>query len=82
MTTVPTPTRREADMEIALRLQKLELEMEALTSNLEANTKATQDLLVAWQGSKFTVNIVKKSAAIGLFLLAIVAAWQKAKEGL
>ena len=74
--------RREDDMEIALRLQKLELEMEALTANLEANTKATQDLLLAWQGSKFTVNVVKKTAAVGLFFLAVVAAWHKAKDGL
>ncbi len=74
-----TQNRREDDMEIALRLQKLELEMQALKSDLEANTKATQDLLVAWNGSKFTVNLVKKTAAVGLFVLGGVAAWQKTK---
>lgn len=72
----------EDDLEIYLKLQKLEMEMEGLKEELRQNTKATQELLVAWQNSKFTVTMAKKLGAIGLFSLTVIAAWHKAKEGL
>lgn len=69
--------RREQDMEIALRLQKMELEMEALREDLSKNTEATKELLEAWKASKFTLNLAKSGAAIATAGLGLYMAFQK-----
>lgn len=74
-----TTENSSLEVETLLRLQKMELEMAALREDLAKNTQATQELLVAWQGSKFTVTLAKKAGALGLFILAVIAAWHKAK---
>jgi hypothetical protein len=64
-------------IDLALRLQKLEYDVTSLSDTMEKNTKATEELVKAWEGSKFTLTLAKKAAAFGLFCLAVLAAWQK-----
>jgi hypothetical protein len=70
----------EEELEIALRLQKLEIEMEAVATALKKNTLATEELLKSWEGSKFTVTLAKKAGALGIFFIAIATAWYNYKR--
>lgn len=66
------PTRREHDLEIALRLQKLEIGMLELQQSLAKNTLATTDLLLAWNSSKWFLGLVKVGAAT---VVGLAAGW-------
>ena len=64
--------RREHDVEIALRLQKLEIGQEKLCGDLAANTAATKELLEAWKGSRWLLGLVRGGA---LLTIALGGAW-------
>lgn len=72
-----TPDRREHDMETALRLQSLEMQVSELTKSLAANTALTQKLVTAWEGSNATLSFVKASAMFGAAVIAIIAGISK-----
>ena len=64
--------QQDKRLETALRLQKMELSIEQLRVDMEKNTKATENLLLAWNGSRSTVGFIKGCV---IFVAAFAAAW-------
>jgi hypothetical protein len=51
--------KREFDLAVALQLQRVEQELALLKQDLTSNTKATEDLLKAWNTSRGTLSFIK-----------------------
>ncbi len=76
--------RREEDVSLALRLQKLELGQDSLQAlvasmktDLKLNTQSTHDLLQAWHSSRSTVGFIRGCAIFAASLLAVWAGISK-----
>lgn len=64
-------------MEVALRMQRLELELIAVKKDLNTNTEATRELLAAWNTSTGSLSFIKGCAIFGASVAGIYVAASK-----
>lgn len=64
-------------MEVALRMQRLELELLAVKTDLNKNTEATKELLAAWNTSTGSLSFIKGCAIFGASVAGMYVAISK-----
>ena len=70
---------KDHDIAVALQLQRMETDIAQLKDAMNSNTKATEDLLQAWNASKGTLGFIKSlsiwAAAIAGGVYSINKLW-------